>query len=920
MSTSSENDPLRYTTRPDVLCWQRMEPAEYNALGITRPEMQSIDESAPVHSWTVDRQAALADLHLEIEDCLSQGRVGDTYLVRATADTCSVVQGQLLVAKFVRSGISISSDLVSQTHNGDIPNVVMPLYQESLQPDGRLVIFPHYPLGSLREYMQRTRLTQGQILSVVAQVAHALNHFAEIQQRRVLVHGDIKPENLLVISADPFVVALTDLDHSLWIVGEGTRQHSGMLTLSYSAPETLGGLFSTSSDMWSLGMLVFELLQEKHPFDGLADQSIRASLTTSWEGSSTDVSHDQDDNWCALLYGLLDRNHVRRWRPPDVMRWLNGEQQQIYQGLALGSEQGANAPLEVLSTRVFTARSLSRAMVADWDAGIGVLRSEQLANWLQHSLVNQRLAMRRRELLEDESLSDDDRLVRFAYFANPLLEPCWRGIRLSSPALQDVAARALDGDGACYEQLVSLRDTKIAESYARLGIPEPRQLMGNWAESWQRYEQGWQQLQEAGAPGARPDDRAAFPALVRLWLSVDQRQKLFDNIEECSGAVRYLLRRDWYFALGHDFRALPVEYQWILDSLDQSSLVETLMYSQSHRDLVSMELRESPTVTDEQLMQSVLYSETTQRLTRNLVPQYQSRETITLQGAEHPDQRLRPDISDNFLSRLTGPIGRRLRNSAQLAQEWLQRRFRRGGSTASAPEVPPLSISAIRVNLVLPRQHTVSDMLAGDVDRSEPMGQAVLIRWDLPAGVQPTIHIGHAGLFGRRIKRQRVIRLPLRLEDAPLPNALERRLRRNQGTRLPHRGQIILAFFQPTIVWLSFKMPGRRWTTRSQVLRLGAPTIPLLGANKQLREVGRLLAASSKLLETRDTELTKVTELLPLRMKLIPMNDQLRSISEPMGGSLDVSELDPINFQSSDPRVQLPVAAYTRLWAKTVFR
>ena len=483
-----------------------------------------------------------------------------------------------------------------------------------------------------------------------------------------------------------------------------------------------------------------------------------------------------------------------------------------------------------------------------------------------------------------------------------------------------VAARALDGDGACYEQLVSLRDTKIAESYARLGIPEPRQLMGNWAESWQRYEQGWQQLQEAGAPGARPDDRAAFPALVRLWLSVDQRQKLFDNIEECSGAVRYLLRRDWYFALGHDFRALPVEYQWILDSLDQSSLVETLMYSQSHRDLVSMELRESPTVTDEQLMQSVLYSETTQRLTRNLVPQYQSRETITLQGAEHPDQRLRPDISDNFLSRLTGPIGRRLRNSAQLAQEWLQRRFRRGGSTASAPEVPPLSISAIRVNLVLPRQHTVSDMLAGDVDRSEPMGQAVLIRWDLPAGVQPTIHIGHAGLFGRRIKRQRVIRLPLRLEDAPLPNALERRLRRNQGTRLPHRGQIILAFFQPTIVWLSFKMPGRRWTTRSQVLRLGAPTIPLLGANKQLREVGRLLAASSKLLETRDTELTKVTELLPLRMKLIPMNDQLRSISEPMGGSLDVSELDPINFQSSDPRVQLPVAAYTRLWAKTVFR
>lgn len=916
MSTLPEDDHLRYSTRPDVSCWERMDPTEYNALGLTRPELQSEGESTPPQAWTLDRETALAALHLAVEGRLSQDGAGDTYLVRATADTCSAAQGQLLVAKFIRRGICISSDFVAQTDIGGARSIVMPLHQEPLQPDGRLVIFPHYPLGSLREYMQRTRLTQGQIHCIVEQVANTLNYFAGIKQGRVLVHGDIKPENLLVSSIDPFIVALTDFDHSLWLTGEGTQQHSGMLTLSYAAPEALGGLFSTSSDMWSLGMLVFELPQRKHPFDGLSDQSIRALLTTNWEGSSTEVSNEQDDNWCALLYGLLDRNHVRRWRSPDIQRWLKGDPQQIAQGLALGSEQSANTPLEILSIRVFTARSLSRAMVADWDAGIEALRSENLANWLENILGNQALAARRRELLGDESLSDDDRLIRFAYFASPLLEPRWRNVRLSSPAIEDLAARSLEGDEACYEQLVALRETTIVESFASLGIPGPRHLLGAWAESWQRYEGGWQQLQEAGAPDARPDDSAAFPALVRLWLSVDQRQKLFDRIEERSGAVRYLLRRDWYFALGHDLRTLPVEHQWILDSLDQSSLAETLMYSQNHRDLVSMDFREPPTVTDEQLMRSVLYSETTERLTRSLVPQYQSREAIILQGAEHPDQRLSPDTSDSFSSRLTAPIGRRLRNSTQTVREWLQRRFRRGASTATPPEAISMSISAIRVNLTLPRQHSVTDVQDGVVDRSESMGQAVLIRWDLPAGTQPAIYIGHAGLFGRRVKRQRVVRLPFRLEGAPRANALERWMRRNEVTGLPHRGQIILALFQPTIVWLRFKLPGRRWSTCSQVLRLGAPTIPLLGADEQLREVGELLPAQPEMFETSDTSLAKVEELLPLQMKLIPLNAQLSTVSEAMADRQVASEIEPVYYQSRDPRMQLPVAAYARLWRR----
>jgi serine/threonine protein kinase len=879
-----------------------MQPADYHGLGITRPEMREAAEPTNRRLERQDVEDALTGLPLRLESLISRGFDSETWLVRTTAEFCLVGREKALVAKLTTYAVEDSADFFGRSSSAAIPMILFPIYRQSLPANRVLLITPHLPLGSLRERMHGTRLGEEQIRSVARQIATALSHMSNMDANRVLVHGDIKPENILLKAVDPIDTLLADFDHSLWVPKEGTRRHGGMLSLRYSAPEGLGedGLWSSNSDMWSLGILLLELLLGHHPFVGLSDESVRANLSGTWDGERPE-EESLSDAWRALLLGLLDRNYAARWRPADVALWLEGDRKTIAKGLARGREKSANSPFEFNGQHIYTAHWLARKLVADWNAGIAALRSSELNVWLRDSLGSQELASRLQSLLEDASLADDDRLIRFAYFAHHELDPCWRDIRLSQAALHQLASRALEGSDAAYQQLVLLREATIVDSYSSLGIQGPHQLIGDWSAGWQRYQSGWQLLQEVGAPDSRPADEAAFPALVRLWLSPAERQALVERVLERCSAVRYLLRRNWYFALGHDLPALPIEHQWILDGLDRSSLVETLMYSGSHQDFVAGEFRQPPTVTDEQLMNAVLLSRTTDRLTRNLALDHRSREEVMLQGTQQQDQRLNPDAWDSFWTRATAPIGIRMTALVQRLRHWWGRRRQginpetRLGVANGSREENAVNISAVRLSLTIPGLPNLS------------LGQAALMRWDLPTNARPVIHIGHLGLFGRRITRQRIVRLPFRLEGAPAPNALQRIARRNETVGLPSRGQIVFAFFQPTIVWLRFRMPGRRGRVQSQVLRLGARDVPLRPIAEKFRD------AHATLLETAPIELLALTA--PIDAPPIPslIDIQLPPvITAPRMLQARTSDRQ-VNFFQCRPELQLPVGTYLRL-------
>src|SRR3954447_6305032 len=133
--------------------------------------------------------------------------------------------------------------------------------------DGHVFLVMEYVAGAtLREVLRdRGRLTAGEAVAVMDHVLAALGaaHAAG------LVHRDIKPENVLVTPDGRVKVA--DFGLARAIAGTTLTGDDGMLlgTAAYVAPEQVrDGVADARSDVYSAGILFFELLTGTPPFSG----------------------------------------------------------------------------------------------------------------------------------------------------------------------------------------------------------------------------------------------------------------------------------------------------------------------------------------------------------------------------------------------------------------------------------------------------------------------------------------------------------------------------------------------------------------------------------------------------------------------------------------------------------------------------
>src|SRR5579884_2064987 len=120
------------------------------------------------------------------------------------------------------------------------------------------------PGSTLRERLPKgTQLSPVAILPMVQQITDALQYAHD----RKLIHRDVKPENMLLDERQQIMLS----DFGIATIAQSSRyqQTEGVAgTAAYMAPEQLRGRPRPASDQYSLGIVVYEWLSGRRPFEG----------------------------------------------------------------------------------------------------------------------------------------------------------------------------------------------------------------------------------------------------------------------------------------------------------------------------------------------------------------------------------------------------------------------------------------------------------------------------------------------------------------------------------------------------------------------------------------------------------------------------------------------------------------------------
>jgi NIMA (never in mitosis gene a)-related kinase len=239
---------------------------------------------------------------------LGQGSYGTVYLVQDSKDNQFFVMKKITVSGMGEQELADCKKEIQILSVMKHPNIIR--YKRSFVRRGALCIVMEYADGGdLHQLIRQQRhagkyLQEGQILDWFTQACLGLKH---VHDHKIL-HRDLKTQNIFLTSNNE--VRLGDFGISRVLKNTMDQAHTLVGTPYYLSPEMVNGQpYDHRSDIWSMGVVLYEMLTLQHPFNADSLQMLALKII---QGNYPPIPKQYSESVNDLLAKMLKQDAKQR--------------------------------------------------------------------------------------------------------------------------------------------------------------------------------------------------------------------------------------------------------------------------------------------------------------------------------------------------------------------------------------------------------------------------------------------------------------------------------------------------------------------------------------------------------------------------------------------------------------------------------
>ena len=216
----------------------------------------------------------------EVQELIGSGGMANVYKAVMRGQNGPVPAGTVVAVKVLRQEYMHDPDLVRRFKNEskaisllNHPNIVK-VYDVSVNDDLQYIVMEYVDGMTLREYLNQRggRLTNRETVHFISQILKALEH----AHANGVVHRDIKPQNIMLLDNGQ----LRMMDFGIARISRAENQllsGKAMGSVHYISPEQAkGDETDCTSDIYSVGVMMYEMLSGQLPFD--AEDAVEVAI------------------------------------------------------------------------------------------------------------------------------------------------------------------------------------------------------------------------------------------------------------------------------------------------------------------------------------------------------------------------------------------------------------------------------------------------------------------------------------------------------------------------------------------------------------------------------------------------------------------------------------------------------------------